>query len=93
MSQQKSENMTISVQSSMNHVSPKKEESTATLKDVFVELLKERGEYDTNNITWNSDDEVVVSKINHFTLHQLVLKAEELGKQISFEKNTVIKFS
>lgn len=63
------------------------------LKGVLENVMKEKGEYDGSNLNWVDNDTVEVSCLSSLAIHSFVLKAEQLGKDVTYEKRVVIKIT
>jgi len=87
--------MTISVNSvfKQNRDGKSEGQNPENLKELFEAVLKEKNEYSSAEITWLDDETVEVSNISGLSLHSFVLRAEELGKNISYQKKTIIKIT
>ena len=97
---QEGEELTISMKSFHEQVSPMSDEmkaekraSSPSLHKIFEETLKAKGEYPLKNFEWTSDDELEVEGLSAQTLHSFVLEAEKLGKKISYTRTTKVKIS
>lgn len=80
----------------MTQPSPKKtneQMDAEALKAALIEVLQERNAYHPDKVNWKDEETMEVSGLSHFAMHALVLKAEELGKKITFEKQTIIKIA
>lgn len=66
-------------------------------KDKLVEILKKelekKGELNNCNFQWEDDDTLVLDNITGLALHSFLLRAEELGKEVVCEKQTVLKIN
>ena len=94
------EELTIKVASSHFQDSPMSAEQkmdarkdAPSLYAIFESTLKSKGEYDLDQIKWNSDDELEMKYLSNNALHSFVLEAEKLGKKISYEKVLRVKVS
>ena len=63
------------------------------LKELFVDVLKNKNEYVEDQINWQNNETVSVSNVSSMALHSFVLEAEKLGKNITYTKKTVIEIS
>ncbi|MGB0522131.1 MAG: hypothetical protein ACPGJS_04185 [Flammeovirgaceae bacterium] len=67
--------------------------SEIDLKKMLEEALKENGETDTLSYKWVDDETVEVYNNRGLALHSFLLEVEKLGKDITFEKKTIIKIT
>ena len=68
------------------------EVSNEELKLSVTEFLVSKGiELDENQ--WKESNAIVLNNLSALTLHSLALKAEELGKKISYSRSLTIKIS
>ncbi len=88
--------MTISIEKKIKQPSAaklsnevKNKVSTDELKSLFEQVLNERQE--EVHMNWEQDNKLVVDQLSGLTLHNFLLKVEELGKNITFTKKTVIE--
>ena len=63
------------------------------LKALFNELLKETGEDNLTSSIWIDDETVDASKVSGMTLHRFTLLVTKLGKDVTYEKKTIIKIT
>ena len=96
--QQKTSDMVISIekkidQSSAANVTEEEKRSidVEQLKALFENVLREKGELDKSNLNWIDDKTVVTDELSGIALHNFLLKVEQLGKNITFTKKTVIE--
>lgn len=89
--------MTISMNSVFTHFKDQKNQEANVqhkdLKKLLENVLKEKGEYEKANLNWIDDETVEVTDLSGLAIHSFVLRAEELGKNISFEKKTIVKIT
>lgn len=92
--------MIISQESTVLHPNPIKPNSNALpstddskLKELFIDVLKDKDEYDEAVVNWRDDETVEVNNISNMSLHSFLLKAEQMGKDITYTKKTIIKIS
>ena len=85
--------LTIKIASSHFQESPMNEqqkrearENAPSLFKLFESTLKEKGEYNLEELKWNGDDELELEYLSNNALYSFVMEAEKLGKKISFEK-------
>ncbi len=57
-----------------------------SLYALFEKTLKENGEFDLQEISWNNEDELEMEFLSNVALNTFMLKAQELGKNIKYEK-------
>ncbi len=69
--------------------SAKVEVTCDNLKELFEQVLTERQE-STTNLTWVDDETVEVTTVSGQCMHQFALRAEELGKEVSYQKKVFI---
>ena len=60
------------------------------LKELFDQVLIEKNEA-TSNLIWVDDETVEVTEVSGHCMHQFALRAEGLGKRVSYEKKIYIK--
>ncbi len=94
------EELTIRMRSS--HVDPSSmseelkreyQKDAPLMSELFEETLRSKGEYDPSRIKWIEDNEVEVNGLSKMTLHNFLLRAEALGKDITYTKQTTISIS
>ena len=61
------------------------------LKEVYIHSLKQKSEYKDGLVVWKDNDNVEVSGVGALALYRFVLEAEKLGKNVRFEKKTIIQ--
>ena len=64
-----------------------------TVPELFKDVMKSSGKLDTIKMNWVDDQTVEVGELSNLTLHSFILKAEELGKKITYTKTFSIKIS
>jgi hypothetical protein len=74
-----------------NHAQPSTDDSK--LKELFIDVLKDKDEYDETAVNWRDEETVEVNNISNMSLHSFLLKAEQMGKDITYTKKTIIKIS
>lgn len=97
----KSLTMTITISSEMqqpNHLKVVKndaqqDQNHPELKSLFEQVLLEKNALDEKQVRWLNNSTVEVSGSVGLALHSFVLRAEELGKKVSYEKKTVIRIA
>lgn len=92
--------MIISQKSTVVHPNPIKPSANmkgmqddSVLKSLFIDMLKSKNEYNESSIQWSDDETVEISNISNMSLHTFLLKAEKMGKDISYTKRTIIEIS
>ena len=93
--------MTITVNNIIKHRNASKNVQTdssdmvnsLSLKEIFKKELQKKGEYDENNVRWIDDETVEVTKVSGLALHSFALRAEEMGKDITYHKKTILKIN
>ncbi|MBC6401263.1 MAG: hypothetical protein GDA51_02590 [Ekhidna sp.] len=71
----------------------KKKAETSNLQEIFEETVRDRGEYPFSKFEWTNDKEVVVDGLSPMILHNFVLKAEKLGKKVSYIRTLKVKIT
>jgi len=96
--QQKDSDMVISIEKKIDQPSAanvadeeKSSVDAKQLKALFESVLREKGELDKSNLNWIDDKTVVTNELSGIALHNFLLKVEQLGKNITFTKKTVIE--
>lgn len=59
------------------------------LQELFEQTLIEKGENEGNKFKWVGDNEIQVDGLSGLTLHNFLLKAEALGKKITYRRSIV----
>lgn len=97
---QQLEALTVNVKSTVTHESPMpdhikevKRKDAPCLKQLFEEVLKDKGEFFNEDIHLKNRDTVEMSELSNVALHCFVLKAQELGKKITYEKTLTVKIT
>lgn len=72
-------------------IKKQKQENAPELKEVFMDTVVNR--LNVNEVNWMGEGEVELSGVSNKELHGLILKAEELGKSISYKKTLSVKIS
>ena len=95
-----SEELTIHIPNTYSHTSAMPEslkqeaqKHAPSLVELFAQTLQEKGAYDSANTEWLSENEVEVKELPNLVLHSFILKAEELGKKITYTKTLTVKIS
>lgn len=93
------EEMTISSESVVRHRSTMKEEikqlkrkTMGSLEELLAQVVHEKGE-DHVKVSRDKNEEMVVEGLSSTALHSFVLKAEEIGKNITYTKTFTVKIS
>lgn len=60
------------------------------LQQLFEETFNEKGEHSIGNLRWVGENEVEVNGLSNMTLHNFILKAEALGKKVTYRRNIVL---
>lgn len=68
-------------------------QSESTLKSLLEKVIREKDETTQQNYKWLDDGSVEVSCLSGMCIHSFTLEAEKLGKEISFEKKTIIRIA
>jgi len=96
--QQKTSGMVISIEKKIEQPSAanvtedeKHAVGTKQLKALFETVLKEKKELGKYNLNWIDEKTVVTDELSGIALHNFLLKVEELGKNITFTKKTIIE--
>lgn len=64
-----------------------------SLYSLLQKTLESKGEYPLEKSEWSVNNELVVEGLSEMTLHTFLLKAESLGKKITYTKSMKIKIS
>lgn len=90
----------IKTSSGYSHPNPMSEElkiekqrDLDSIAELFEEDLRDKGDYDPSKVKWTSDNSVVIRDLPKMSLHNFILKAESMGLNISYTKETIIKIS
>jgi hypothetical protein len=90
--------MTISIQSSVFHQSKSNlkvvKDAPAQEKDLrrmLEEEIQRKGEQGQAEWQWLDDETLEINNLSGLALHSFLLKVEELGKNITYKKKTVIE--
>ncbi len=70
-----------------------KQKNLDSIAELFEQDLRDKGEYDPSKVNWTSDQTVQIKDLPKMSLHSFILKAEELGLNISYTKQTIINIS
>ncbi len=91
--------LTIRIESEHEQNSPMSEEQKAvkraespSLYTLFQKTLESKG-YPVESCEWNDEKELQADNLSSMTLHSFLLKAESLGKKITYSKSLKIKIS
>lgn len=92
--------LTICIDSEHEQNSPMSEERKAAMRaqspslyKLFQKTLESKGEYPLANCEWNGEKELQADNLSSMTLHSFILKAESLGKKITYSRSLKIKIS
>ncbi|WP_462250955.1 hypothetical protein [Ekhidna sp.] len=92
--------LTICIDSDHEQESPMEEDQKAkvsaespSLYALFQKTLEVKGEYPLENCEWNGEKELQADNLSSMTLHSFILKAQSLGKKITYAKSLRIKIS
>jgi hypothetical protein len=98
--QQKGEEMTLSMKKVITQKSPmpaedkiQKQKEIESLETLFHQILEEKGEAETVQIKRSGSGEFDIEGLSNMTLHTFLLKAEALGKNITYTKSLKVKIS
>lgn len=64
---------------------------TEELKTMFENVLIEKRELENCTLNWLDNKTVVTERLSGIALHNFLLKAEQLGKNVTYTKKTVIE--
>lgn len=64
----------------------KKRKASPSLDELLRATAEKKGELDKLSVKWTSNDELEIEGISQMTLHSFILKAEELGKNITYTR-------
>lgn len=70
-----------------------KNANSAALQELFQQTLNEKGENVANQFKWVAENEIQVDGLSSMTLHNFILKAEELGKKVTYRRSIVLTIS
>ncbi|MEP1095254.1 MAG: hypothetical protein ABJG78_09100 [Cyclobacteriaceae bacterium] len=71
----------------------RKQEGASEMAELFHQTMQEKGEYDPSNVSWTDHKTVEVEGLSKMAVHNFILKAEALGKDITYTKQTIISIS
>ena len=96
----KADELVIKMKSSIHHPSAmsddlKKAKSMEgqRLNELFDETLSQKIQTEEVNCHWTDDSTVEVEGLSKLTLHNFILKAEELGKNVTYTRTYTVKVS
>ncbi len=69
------------------------EDNSQDLVQLLFDTLKEMNEQEKCKMVWTSANEVNLSMISSRALHHFLLKAEELGQNITYNRTLSVKIS
>lgn len=100
ISQDRLEELTVIMESIHEQNSPmteqlrkEKQAEAPSLEELFFQTVQRKGEESKLNTNWISDTEMKVEGISVMTLHSFLLKAEQLGKKITYSRTLSVKIS
>lgn len=100
LNQEKSDELTLVMktvteqESAMPETLKKEKQADApSLANLFEQTLEQKGEADSLQKHWTSENELEVEGLSNTTLHSFVLEAEKLGKKITYTKTLSVKIS
>lgn len=100
ISNDRMEELTILMESIHEQNSPMAEElrmqkqaSADSLDALFFQTVRRKGEEEKLQANWISETEMEVEGISEMTLHSFLLKAEQLGKKITYTRTLRVKIS
>ena len=70
-----------------------KRKDAPALRDLFSQTIESKGQTDAVGIKELADSELFVSGLDQLTLQSFILKAEELGKKITYTTTLKIEIS
>lgn len=92
--------LTIRIVSNYTHKSEQSEKlklenqsNSPSLTRLFEKTLKTKNEFDTARTHWVEPNEVVVEGLSQMTLQDFIMKAERLGKRVSYSKSLTVKIT
>ncbi len=92
--------LTLLMKTSNKQISPmaddmkkKKRAESASLGELFQNTVAENGELEALKATWTADDEMEVEGISQMTLNSFILRAEELGKNITYTRTLKVEIT
>ena len=95
-----SDELTIRIESEHEQPSAMSEEqklnkrtNAPSLYNLLQKTLEDKGEYPLAKSEWSGESELKVEGLSDMTLHSFILKAESLGKKITYSKSLRIKIS
>lgn len=71
----------------------KKREASASLQDLFRSTVENKGELDALKSHWTTNDELEIEGISDMTFHSFLLKAEALGKKITYTRSFKVEIT
>lgn len=83
--------MEIIVKKSCRYIPKANKELNKNVLTEFKSFLAKRGLHDKARSLKEENGQIIVSDLPSILIHGFTLHLESLGKQISYEKNTVIK--
>lgn len=78
--------------SSMPEVLKKeKRDDAPSLEEILKNTVEAKGEIEEMKSSWTSEDALEIEGISQMTLHSFLLKAEELGKNITYTRTLKVE--
>lgn len=100
ITEERQDEMTLVMETINTHESPMSEElkiekrnAMGSLEELFHQVVEGKGEANDIKLRRNSSNEFEVEGLSNLTLHSFILKAEELGKNITYTKTLKVKIS
>ncbi|WP_421762983.1 hypothetical protein [Ekhidna sp.] len=81
------------ISSMSDEMKAKKRRASASLEEMFRNTVEDKGQLDALKSSWTSDDELEIEGISQMTLHSFLLKAEELGKNITYTRTLKVEIT
>ncbi len=94
------EELTLRVKTVNVHTSPmsddhkrKPRENAPSLKKIFHETVKNKGELSNVKVTEDTDGAYEVRGLSNLTLHAFILEAEKLGKKVTYKRTLEVSIT
>ncbi|WP_425392429.1 hypothetical protein [Ekhidna sp.] len=71
----------------------KKQSESPDLEELFMEVVRQKGEMEKLEMNRTSQNEFELEGISQMTLHSFLLKAEELGKTITYTRTLKVEIT
>lgn len=81
------------ISSMSEEMKAKKRKVSASLEEILRNTVEDKGQLDALKSRWTSDDELEIEGISQMTLHSFLLKAEELGKNITYTRTLKVEIT